>query len=265
MSSPISISDDDDSFDVTPSLIEVPNMSNTIVLSDDEDEEPSQSDVKMARRGIIKNLFPTTSKGKGCFTKVETKTLQNKPQHDITMEGVKVTLPVDPYSCQKAVMSKVICALNRKENCMVESPTGTGKTLALLCATLAWQKKFQDQISESQAKDIIDKHPEVVGAVDYITSPLKKDVPFPENFFSRKSFARVTCAAGRGRGGRHRRRREPASGRRVAMATTPRHPPRPPLNRNHPYKQRHTAHDCSLIYHPTHKGTLHKTVFASCY
>ncbi|XP_064074372.1 Fanconi anemia group J protein homolog isoform X1 [Vanessa tameamea] len=188
MSSPISISDDDDSFDVAPSLVEVPNISNTIVLSEDEDTVPTQSDVKMTRRSIIKNLFPTTSKMKGDFTQIEAKTLQNKPQHDITMEGVKVTLPVEPYSCQKAVMSKVICALNRKENCMVESPTGTGKTLALLCATLAWQKKFQDQISESQAKEIIGKHPEVVGAVDYITSPLKKEVPFPENFFSRKSF-----------------------------------------------------------------------------
>ncbi|XP_050353317.1 Fanconi anemia group J protein homolog isoform X2 [Nymphalis io] len=187
MSSPISISDDDESFDVTPSLVEISKISRTIVLSDDEDEEPSQSNVNI-RRGIIKNLFPKTSEVKGEFTRNGAHTSENKPQHNITMEGVKVILPVEPYSCQKAVMSKVICALNREENCLVESPTGTGKTLALLCATLAWQKKLQDQISESQAKEIIDKHPEVVGAVDYITSPLKKNVPFPENFFSKKTF-----------------------------------------------------------------------------
>lgn len=38
-------------------------------------------------------------------------------------------------------------------------------------------------------------------------------------------------------------------------------PPAPTrTTRNRPYKQLHTGHDCSLIYHPTHKGTLHKTV-----
>ncbi|CAH2093636.1 unnamed protein product [Euphydryas editha] len=119
-----------------------------------------------------------------------------------------------------------------------------------------------------KSKEIFENHPElkeVDGAKEYIKTPVKYDIMSPEKLFSRNKFARVTCAAGRGRGDRHRWRREPASGRRVVMATTPRHPPAPRRparrsTRNHPYKQRHTAHGCSLIYHPTHKGTLHKTV-----
>lgn len=40
----------------------------------------------------------------------------------------------------------VICFFQRN-NGVLESPTGTGKTLCLLCATLAWREQLKDQIS----------------------------------------------------------------------------------------------------------------------
>uniref|UniRef100_A0AAQ4QGJ9 Regulator of telomere elongation helicase 1 n=1 Tax=Gasterosteus aculeatus aculeatus TaxID=481459 RepID=A0AAQ4QGJ9_GASAC len=65
----------------------------------------------------------------------------------LTLKGVTVNFPFTPYDCQKDYMGKVIECLQKKENGVLESPTGTGKTLCLLCATLAWREHFKDTIS----------------------------------------------------------------------------------------------------------------------
>ncbi|KAI4462777.1 dna repair dead helicase rad3/xp-d subfamily member [Holotrichia oblita] len=62
-----------------------------------------------------------------------------------TIRGIPVSFPFEPYPLQKAYMEKVIDCLQNETNGVLESPTGTGKTLSLLCSSLAWlsMKKAQ--------------------------------------------------------------------------------------------------------------------------
>jgi Rad3-related DNA helicase len=76
------------------------------------------------------------------------------------ISGVELEFPFQPYPNQLVMMNKVLNALNAHQNALLESPTGTGtaevprtkkilspffnllpgKTLSLLCASLAWQR-----------------------------------------------------------------------------------------------------------------------------
>lgn len=56
----------------------------------------------------------------------------------VTIRGIPVTFPFEPYGIQKDYMEKVIECFQTQSNGILESPTGTGKTLSLLCSSLAW-------------------------------------------------------------------------------------------------------------------------------
>lgn len=56
----------------------------------------------------------------------------------LELDGTFIKFPHSPYDVQKIYMQKVLECLRDKKFGLLESPTGTGKTLALLCASLAW-------------------------------------------------------------------------------------------------------------------------------
>ncbi|KAL0491908.1 Fanconi anemia group J protein [Acrasis kona] len=68
------------------------------------------------------------------------------------INGVDVEFPYKPYNAQIALMGKIIKTLSHQDapansdnghHAILESPTGSGKSLSLLSASLAWQKKFK--------------------------------------------------------------------------------------------------------------------------
>jgi regulator of telomere elongation helicase 1 len=65
---------------------------------------------------------------------------------EYTIRGLRVRFPYKAYECQLMFMERVIQALQEGTNALLESPTGTGKTLCLLCATLAWREAEQARI-----------------------------------------------------------------------------------------------------------------------
>ena len=62
---------------------------------------------------------------------------------EITFGSHNVRFPYEPYQAQKAYMEKVIECLEQKKFGLLESPTGTGKTLALLCSSIAFLENFK--------------------------------------------------------------------------------------------------------------------------
>ena len=64
------------------------------------------------------------------------------------MNDVEVHFPFRPYDVQRDYMKAVLTALQNSQHALLESPTGTGKTLCLLCSALAWQRQEKGRLAQ---------------------------------------------------------------------------------------------------------------------
>ena len=138
-------------------------------LGDDEDDDDLETN-KMrgsGRRGKRKWIDLKFEKDEREFT-------------TRSIGGVSVKFPADikPHPAQMMAMSSMIRALNNQENAMIESPTGTGKTLALLCGALAWQEEERRRTHSAATKLVLERRKYEVARQKYLTAVKagKKDV-----------------------------------------------------------------------------------------
>ncbi|VDD95123.1 unnamed protein product [Enterobius vermicularis] len=65
----------------------------------------------------------------------------------LDFDGIQVEFPYEAYDCQIRFIRKITEALRKGQNAALESPTGTGKTLCLLCGALAYVKDFKSKLT----------------------------------------------------------------------------------------------------------------------
>ncbi|KAL6122270.1 RAD3-like DNA-binding helicase [Nucleospora cyclopteri] len=63
----------------------------------------------------------------------------------ITINGITIKFPYKPYPAQIASMSALIKAFKSNTSSLIESPTGTGKSLAIICAVLGYLENEKEK------------------------------------------------------------------------------------------------------------------------
>ncbi|KAF8195495.1 helicase C-terminal domain-containing protein [Pholiota molesta] len=75
--------------------------------------------------------------------------------------------PYDPpYDIQTSLMRHLYESIEQKKVTIVESPTGTGKTLTLLCASLTWLADEKERARKGKMKEVVGD--DALGAKDWV-------------------------------------------------------------------------------------------------
>ncbi|KAK9958706.1 hypothetical protein ABG768_010811 [Culter alburnus] len=72
--------------------------------------------------------------------------------------------PFQPYPIQESFMEALYTALDQGKIGIFESPTGTGKSLSLICGALTWLRDYEEEKKKQEAAKLLDR-PEECDAV----------------------------------------------------------------------------------------------------
>ena len=130
--------------------------------------------VKKTSAAPSSNVGSSSASGKN---DIDTKSIikgrsSTTPPTSITLNNIQVHFPFKPYDVQEKYMQSVLTALQNSEHALLESPTGTGKTLCLLCSALAWQ---QGERAKFRSSGAIDQSSPTLAAASNISGTTQSD------------------------------------------------------------------------------------------
>ncbi|KAG0425268.1 hypothetical protein HPB47_027567 [Ixodes persulcatus] len=117
----------------------------------------------------------------------------------LVIKGVTIHFPHEPYDVQKIYMEKMIECLQSGVNGILESPTGTGKTLSLLCSSLAWleDRKAYLQLNAGMHKSADTSSSGLLSHLEHLFGPRDGVVPSslsPKIIYSSRTHSQLSQA-----------------------------------------------------------------------
>ncbi|RNA23419.1 Regulator of telomere elongation helicase [Brachionus plicatilis] len=115
----------------------------------------------------------------------------------LELNGIEVNFPFVPYPCQVDYMTSVLESIIKKKNAILESPTGTGKTLCLLCSSISWlisaKADMQFATVQRELDDIDPIRPNLInksGINDQIDN--NKKLAYPKIIYASRTHSQLT-------------------------------------------------------------------------
>lgn len=96
------------------------------------------------------------------ITPIEVDEKEYIKQNDINYNNINIKFPFEPYNEQIKYIQSIIDTLKNKEKTALESPTGTGKTLSLLTASLSFLKYIREDLKKKNKSFLLTKPPSII-------------------------------------------------------------------------------------------------------
>ena len=120
--------------------INLPKKKIELLIEEDTTEKKNYKKRPINKKKLQKKIFyikKTKNQEKLIFNNLSESNTENSRK----INSIKIHFPYKPYKVQKEYMKTILKTLINKKNAILESPTGTGKTLSLLTSSLAYLKE----------------------------------------------------------------------------------------------------------------------------